>query len=796
MDIKPILDRLNEEQRRDAESIYGIRRTIAGPGTGKTGTQVAQIANFIANNIDPSSILAMTFTNKAAAETRHRIVKAVGEDGWKVAASTYHTFCRKWILKPNENHAFFKELGYEKGFIILDDSDSMNAMREVKSRQKTGHILMMDALGLTEKSVLKHISSYRADGISLKHQRDQLKSEPNLVADFTSLINRYPAAQVDKKSDSYEIFLSEVKEDLYRNPALIDPLIISLWRDYSKECASTDGIDFDDQILYSKLLLEADPSIAKRLSNRFSHLCLDEYQDSNQCQWDVINLIVKQSPNPNIFCVGDDRQSIYLFRKAKVELMMTFDQLFPDCITNNLVKNYRSSSSIIALGNAHAATMTNQIGQGQLVSGLNKSGSLPIYGRFRDSKAEARWVSGQITSLLDCGEDPKDIAILYRGHALKNDIVEDLTTQNMDYSIVGDLDFYETAEVKSTIATLRALTRERDIYALSKVLDYATVGISPARLKSKHHEIGGLPMEIIKGIISTDKRAANKGSEFYSDLMNIIKESTKIISHSDFLKIILNSPEKEQQYSNSATARESINEIFRNFRTKNLSSLTTNVEQFWHKYIFPNFEKEAEKSVKKKGSEDPSEQISEILNKRMRNSQLVLERISNDLIQSLDLTLSDAIDDLVLRAENNNKAESNAINLMTNHASKGLEFKHIFVVGAEQEAYIKMEATAEDIEEESRNFYVAITRAADNLYITSAASRYLHGKTVSREELMFVKNLKPFLNCIEEKSFGHNQYQTPSIPATKQNPTYNTQTQVIDEIDLDEYLGNCTPGGF
>jgi DNA helicase II / ATP-dependent DNA helicase PcrA len=796
MNIKPILDRLNEEQRRDAESIYGIRRTIAGPGTGKTGTQVAQIANFIANNIDPSSILAMTFTNKAAAETRHRIVKAVGEDGWKVAASTYHTFCRKWILKPNENHDFFKALGYEKGFIILDDSDSLNAMREVKGRLKAGHILMMEALGLTEKSVLKHISSYRADGISLQHQRDLLKAEPNLVADFASLINRYPAAQVDNKSDTYEIFLSEVKEELYRNPALIDPLIISLWRDYEKECASTDGIDFDNQILYSKLLLEADPSIAKRLSNRFSHICLDEFQDSNQCQWDVINLIIEQSLNPNLFIVGDDRQSIYLFRKAKVELMMTFDQLFPDCITNALVKNYRSSSSIIALGNAHAATMTNQIGQGQLVSGLNKSGSQPVYGRFRDGKAEARWVSGQIKLLLDCGEDPKDIAILYRGHKLKDDLVEELTTQNMDYSIVGDLDFFETAEVKSTIATLRALTRERDIYALSKVLDYATVGISPARLKSKHHEIGGLPMEIIKGILLSDKRAANKGSEFYADLMKIIKLSTKIISHSDFLQIALNSSELQQKYRTTPSAKMAVDDIFIQLRAKKLNSFTAGVGQFWEKYIFPSFEKEAEKLVKKKGLDEPSEQISEILNKRIRNSQLVLERICNDLSESLDLTLSDAIDELVLRAENSNNAESSAINLMTNHASKGLEFKHVFVIGAEQEAYIKMEATSEDIDEESRNFYVAITRAADSLSITSAASRYLHGNVVSRDELMFVKNLKPLMDCIEEKSFGYNQSYAPSIQTKKQNPTYNTQPQVIEELDLDAYLANSTPGGF
>lgn len=801
MDISAILGRLNEEQLRDATALHGVRRTIAGPGTGKTGTQVAQIANFIHKGVDPSSILAITFTNKAAAETRHRIVKSVGELGWQVAASTYHSFCRKWILKPNENHEFFHNLGYKQGFIILDDSDSLNAMREVKGRLKSSQGLMLDALGLTEKNVLKAISSFRADGISLSVQKDTLRNIPSLVADYQSIINRYPASPLDKKSDSYDIFLEEVRDELHRNPRLIDPLIVTLWSEYTKECSATSGLDFDDQILYSKLLLEADPSIAKRLSKRFTKLCLDEFQDVNQCQWDVIFNIAKQTLNPDLFIVGDDRQSIYRFRKAKVELMMNFDQLFSNCITNNLVKNYRSSRHIIALGNAHAITMTKQIGMGQLESGLNKEGALPVYGRFNDGKAEARWVSSQIKLMLDSGENAKDIAILYRGHAMNSDVVEELTKNNFDYSIVGDLDFYDTAEVKSTIAALRLLTRDRDIFALSKLLDYATVGISPARLKAKHHEVGGLPLEIIKGILATDKRAANKGTEFYDELVGLITRAAKVLPLREFLKIALNEESQLRLYQQNPESKRNVDEIFINYRDKSLRNLTSAVSDFWQKHILPNFQKDAEKLVKKKGDDSPSEQIEEIVNKRLRNMEIVLERIHAELIESPDLSLSDAIDELVLKTENSKNIDLDAISLMTNHASKGLEFKHVFVIGAEQECYIKEDATAEDVDEESRNFYVAITRAAENLFISSAASRYIHGNTFSRDELMFIKGLKPFMNCIEERrtSYGNtNQHHSFS---GHQQQGYSRHQQlneppIADGLNLDEYLNNLQPGGF
>lgn len=800
MEISEILGRLNAEQLQDATSLYGVRRTIAGPGTGKTGTQVAQIANFINEGVDPSSILAITFTNKAADETRHRIVKSVGDIGWQVTASTYHSFCRKWILKPNENHEFFHNLGYKQGFIILDDSDSLNAMREVKGRLKSGQGLMLDAIGLNEKGVLKEISSFRADGISLLARKDQLRNIPSLVADYQSIINRYPASAIDKKSDSYDTFLEEVRDELHRNPRLIDPLIVSLWSEYTKECSATSGIDFDDQILYSKQLLESDPSIAKRLSKRFTRFCLDEYQDVNQCQWDVIYNIVKHTLNPNLFIVGDDRQSIYRFRKAKVELMMNFDQLFPNCVTNNLVKNYRSSRHIIALGNAHALTMTNQIGMGQLESGLNKEGSLPVYGRFNDGKAEARWVSSQIKLMLDSGENPKDIAILYRGHAMNSDVVEELTKNNLDYSIVGDLDFYQTAEVKSTIAVLRVLTRDRDIFALSKVLEYATVGVSPARLKAKHHEIGGLPLEIIKGILATDKRAANKGTEFYDDLVTLIAKATKVLPLSEFLKIVLTDESQKKLYLQNPESKKSVDEIFINYRDKSLRTVTGAVSDFWQKHILPNFQKDAEKLVKKKGDDSTSEQIEEILTKRLRNMEIVLERIHAELLESTDMRLSDAIDELVLKTENSKNIDLDAISLMTNHASKGLEFKHVFAIGAEQECYIKEDASAEDIDEESRNFYVAITRAAENLFITSAASRYLHGNIFSREELMFIKGLKPLMNCIDARrtNYGNNTQQNQIYSGHQQEQVFFNQHRQNEPVglNLEEYLDNLQPGGF
>lgn len=780
MNINSILGRLNEEQLRDARSISGVRRTIAGPGTGKTGTQVAQIANFIANGIQPTSILAITFTNKAAAETRHRVVKNVGEIGWQVAASTYHSFCRKWILKPNEQHDFFRELGYENGLIILDDADSVNAMREVKSRLSTGRALIWEACGAGERSLLKDISSYRADGISVAAQKSLLKQQSStLIHEYMSIVNRYPKTPLDKKLPSYDTFLEEVRQDFTTNPALYDVFVSDMWSQYAKECATNSGIDFDDQILYSKLLLERDPSIGRRLSKRFTHICLDEFQDVNACQWDVIQLIIKHVASPNLFIVGDDRQSIYMFRNARVELMMSFDQMFPSCVTNNLIKNYRSTEQIIELGNAHAIAMENQIGQGQLSSGLGMKGQSVNYSRFADDKAEARWVVNEIKTMISSGEDPSQIAVLYRGHSLKDQVVEELTKSNLDYSIVGDIDFYETAEVKSTIAILRVLIRERDIFALSKVLDYATVGITPARLKAKHHEIGGVPMEILKGIIATDKRAANKGTGFYNSLESLIELRKSVVTHKEFLSMTLNTPDLVSLYHTNIDAKNKVDRIFISGRANALAKLTRAVSEFWTDHIFPNFQKDAEKLLKKKAVDDGDDKLEEILSKRLRNMEIVLERISDDINNEITGNLMDSIDELVMRAENGNSEEINAVQLMTNHASKGLEFDHVFLIGVEQEGYIKEESTKEDIQEESRNFYVAITRAAKTMTITSAANRYMHGNNFSRAELQFIHNLKPLMNCIAQKANGYNSNQNNYMSQSQTNYSSYTENSSV-----------------
>ncbi|MDI5832606.1 ATP-dependent helicase (plasmid) [Shewanella xiamenensis] len=825
MDIKAILGRLNEEQLRDALSLYGIRRTIAGPGTGKTGTQVAQIANFIANGLQPSSILAITFTNKAASETRHRVVKNVGELGWQVAASTYHSFCRKWILKPNEQHDFFKELGYNSGLIIFDEADSTNAMREVKGRLDAGRALIWDACGASERSLLKDISAYRAEGISVAARKTMLKQQSStLIPEYMSIVNRYPKGQLDKKLPSYDVFLEEVRNELIQNPALYDVFVSDMWSQYATECSSNSGIDFDDQILYSKLLLERDPSIAKRLSKRFTHICLDEFQDVNACQWSVIQQIISHVASPNLFIIGDDRQSIYMFRNAKVELMMGFDKLYPTCVTNTFIKNYRSTEQIIGLGNAHAITMENQIGRGQLESGLRLKGQPVNYSRFSDDKSEARWVVNEIKSMISSGEDPSKIAVLYRGHSLKDQVVDELTKSNLEYSVLGDLDFYETAEVKSAIAILRVIIRDRDVYALSKVLDYATVGITPARLKSKHHEVGGLPMEILKGIIATDKRAANKGTGFYNDLESLIELKKKVVTHKEFLSLALNTPTLLDLYSNNTDAKGKVDQIFLTSRENAIAKLTKGVSDFWTEHLMPNFKKDAEKLVKKKANDDP-EKLEEILSKRLKNMEIVLERLTSDLNSDITSNLVDSIDELVMRAENGKSEDISAIQLMTNHASKGLEFDHVFLIGAEQEGYIKEDSTQHDIEEESRNFYVAITRASRTMTITSAANRYMHGSTFSRTELQFLHNIKPLMNCIEHKasSFQINHHQSQSqanydyynqsssvlsnsiqkfgnsqivnTSVAQQNPNFPSKNE-SDSLDPDEYEQKWGAMGF
>ncbi|MBO1897570.1 ATP-dependent helicase [Shewanella sp. BF02_Schw] len=753
--IDKVLARLNKQQYEVATTLNGIIRTLAGPGTGKTGTQTAHIANLINIGVNPESILAITFTNKAASETRHRIVKNtedLGSVGWQVAASTYHSFCRKHILKPFQSHEMFINMGYENGFIILDDSDSESVMKEVYSNSVGGFNLVLDALGITEKQMLRNISDHRSKGIDFDIFSRQIKHDPiklNAAKELKVIIDSYPISLKGVSKENKALMSKEIGSRLQQiNGDFNDAVVAIAWKQYAKDCAAADGLDFDDQLLFAMKLLQHDKTVASRLAKRFEYIFLDEFQDSNMCQWQLMKSIINAQKSPNLFIVGDDYQSIYRFRNANVEIMKNLDKELPTCITNSLINNYRSTAAIINLSNALTAQMPNQIGDGQLIAASGITGEKPTLEIYNNAKEEADGVVATITSLIQRGERPSDIAVLYRNRTVNKELIEALNLSRMDYDIIGDVGFYQTAEIKSAVAILRILTRNTDVFAYAKVLDYATVGISAVRLKSTTHENGSSPLEAIDFIMNKDKRAKSKAESFVSDIKSLIHTSKQLATHERFLELLLNTEELKNLYKTNPSIKAKADGQYRDITKRTVGTLATKFKAFWETHLLPSFVKDSHKvAIKKSANMDGStdEIANELVEKRKNNFNIILERVLNDMNKP-GAILSELVDDLVQRIDQEGNDDLESIQLLTNHASKGLEFPHVFLIGTEEESYNSLDSDLDDIEEEGRNFFVASTRAKASLHISASVTRVVNGNFMNRSLL---KLLYPLLDKLD-----------------------------------------------
>ncbi|MFV7771636.1 ATP-dependent helicase [Shewanella marisflavi] len=760
MSIEEVLGRLDEYQRPVTSKTSGIHLTLAGPGTGKTATQTAHIANLVHQGVAPDQILAITFTNQAAAESKSRIVKHIGQEGWQVAASTYHSFCRKHILKPNESHDLFKSKGYKNGFIILDETDSKTVMKDVLKGVSGGVKMILECAQFKERNVLDEISKHRAQGVTIEQFFSELKQNLPLISEYQSLVKRFPASLKNVSQDTLDDFEKEVKQELARNPDLVIPAIATTWKRYATNCAEAGGIDFDDQLLYSLELLREDPSIARRLAGKFTYIFLDEHQDSNPCQWEIITSIINQVRTvPNLFIVGDDKQSIYAFRSADVSIMQNLPKQYNGVETHFLRNNYRSTQPIIDLFNLHALNMTGKIGDGQLVSGTGMDGPIPSYIEFNSDRQEAEWVVEDIKAKLAKGVPAEDIAVLYRGRSQNVAIKDALSTHKVDYEIIGDIGFYETAEVKAVTAALRALIRDRDIFAFSKLLDHITIGVSAVRLKTKHHESIGTPLKVLHEIVDSDKRAAKKGRQFLEVFGELSASVAKLKSKSEFLASVFEStPQAKTIYNTSPEKAAVVDQIYTDTTAKSLQAFRQAFIKLWDDYIYPEFEK-AEKKKAASSNQEIDDEQQDKLSTRLQNMLKVLSRVIEEVSEGEPF--SEVVDDLVQRVETNHKDSSiPSIQLLTNHASKGKEFKHLYLVACEDESYFREDnPSSETIEEEGRNFYVALTRAERDLTVSCCSRRMVNGMDSPRTPLRFIAPIQQKMLTEEQSYYAKQQQQ-------------------------------------
>ena len=678
MDLNAIL---NKEQVEAVQRTEGPLLVLAGAGSGKTRVLTHRIAYLIQEKgVFPSHILAITFTNKAAAEMRERVEKLLPGEGNSVWVSTFHSMCLR-ILRREIEH-----LGYERDFSIYDTDDQRTLMRQILKELK------IDSKTLRERAVLSQIS------------------------------------QTKNRGGNAEDYLSESDGDY------ISKLIYQCFKRYEEKLKENNALDFDDLLLKTLELFERFPEVLLQYQERFRYILVDEYQDTNDVQFRLIYSLAKKYSN--ICVVGDDDQSIYRFRGANLENILSFEAEFPGCHTIKLEQNYRSTSPILHLANA--VIQENRRRKSKKLWTEKTEGKEVLFQEYETAEEEAREVIRHIR-----GENRfyKDFAILYRTNAQSRLFEEQCIAWNIPYQIVGGVNFYQRREIKDLLAYMKIMVNQKDDIAFERIINVPKRGIGNAsieKLRQYGLQFGGF--SLIETVPFA--KAAGLSGKALSEIDKFSKmmEGWKKEELGKLIERILDDTGYETELlSEGAIEAESRMENIRELEGKLLS------------YIQEN-------------GEDAS-------------LAAFLEEVS--LLSDLDR--SDLTED--------------KITLMTLHGAKGLEFPVVFLVGLSDGLFPSALSLGDDeeIEEERRLCYVGITRAEEELYLSSAKNRMVNGQTqyfkISRffedipDELL-KKNLLYRPKRSEEELFLENSGKS----------YYNSYLKNA-ESSISSYLGRSGEGG-
>ncbi len=628
--MSDILRGLNDKQLEAAEHTEGPLLILAGAGSGKTRVLTHRIGYLIEKGVMPWQILAITFTNKAAGEMRERVDGLLSGKGVDVFVSTFHSLCVTILRRDID------KLGYGRDFTIYDTDDQRTLMREVIKA------LNLDTKTYRERGVLSFISNRKNEMIG-------------------------PEEYAKTAMDFYE-----------RNQAAI-------YAEYQKRLKKNNAVDFDDLLILTVRLFKEFPEVLMGWQERFHYIMVDEYQDTNSVQFELVRML--SAKYRNLCVVGDDDQSIYKFRGADIENILSFERSFPGAKVVKLEQNYRSTKSILEAANE---VIKNNKGRKpkKLWTG-NENGELPTFREYPDARAEAE---GIISEAEDGAFALKDQAVLYRTNAQSRLFEEACVKHNLPYKIVGGVNFYQRREIKDMLSYLRLISNGVDDLSLTRIINVPKRGIGPGTVEN------------LRAL------ASEKGLSMYE----AIEE--------------LGSP-------SSAASKKlySFRELIEGFRSRALSgelSITGLISAVRDETGYADeLMKEGEIEGKTR-----LENIEELINKAADYQQDEAKEESPEAKESPDAALSRFLEDVSLIADIDGLSDSdNVLRLMTLHGAKGLEFDRVFLCGMEEglfpsAASINSDDPEEEIEEERRLCYVGITRARKVLRMSSAAERMVNGE--------------------------------------------------------------------
>lgn len=645
-----LLNDLNESQRKAVEYIDGPSLVIAGAGSGKTRVLTYKIAYLLQQGVKPWSIMALTFTNKAAREMKERIGKLVGQElAQHLYMGTFHSIFSR-ILRAEAQH-----IGFTNNFTIYDESDSRSLIKTI-----------VKEMGLDEK-VYKPASVHSRISMA----KNNLMSAENYARDK----ELYQADQRAKMPRVGEVFIT-----------------------YVQRCQQANAMDFDDLLTLTFKLFQEHEDIRKKYADRFDFLLVDEYQDTNHAQMRIVMQLCKEKER--VCAVGDDSQSIYSFRGANIDNILSFQSRFKEARLFKLEQNYRSTQSIVEAANSLIKHNSNQIPKN--VYSKNDKGERLIYKPAYSDKEEALIVCREIKRIKrqdDC--QYSDFAILYRTNAQSRSFEEEFRKQGIPYRIYGGLSFFQRKEIKDVIAYFRLVANPDDEEAFKRIINYPARGI---------------------GNTTVAKIAA-----------------CALDNHVSFWQVI-SSPEHYGLGVNKGTLAklESFRLMISGFVEKSAS-----MNAF---YLGDTIVKESGISadIYKSGSRDPEDLArQENLEELLGGMQSFVEECREEGREQ-EAYLTDYLQGVALLTDLDSKGDDDEprVSLMTVHASKGLEFPTVFVVGLEENIFPSaIVSTLRELEEERRLLYVAITRAEKHCVLTSAKNRFRYGKMEFGNPSRFIKEI-------------------------------------------------------
>ncbi|MFM2480711.1 DNA helicase II [Celerinatantimonas sp. YJH-8] len=642
-DISLLLDGLNSKQRQAVAAPAQNMLVLAGAGSGKTRVLVHRLAYLMqVEGVSPHALLAVTFTNKAAAEMRHRVASLVGPRFQGIWLGTFHGLAHRLL------RSHYQQANLPEDFQIIDSEDQHRLLKRIIRS------LNLDEKQWPPKQAMWFINAQKDEGLRPDH------------IDWTG------------------------------NP--IERQLVDIYRTYQDACDRAGLVDFAELLLRSLELLRNNPSTLKHYRQRFQHILVDEFQDTNAIQYAWLRLLAGHTAK--VMIVGDDDQSIYGWRGARIENIQNFSQDFSDVDVIRLEQNYRSSGIILKAANALISHNQGRLGK-ELWTEDAAGEAISVYSAFNEVD-EARFVVSRIRSHLDQGVSLSDCAILYRNNAQSRVLEEALMQEQLAYRIYGGVRFFERMEIKDALAYLRLMNNRQDDASFERVVNTPTRGIgqrtiellrqvareqqlslwNATRYAMEHKLLNGRASNALKGFIDLVSSLAE-----HTDAMSLDEQTEYVIRASGLMAMF----EAEKGEKSEA-------------RLDNLKELVTATRQF---------------------TPDPN----------------------NEELSPLVAFLSHAA---LEAGDNQAEADESAVQLMTLHSAKGLEFPVVFLVGMEEDMFPSQQSVDESgrLEEERRLAYVGMTRAMTKLYLCHAESRRLYGKEAFHSRSRFIRELP--VECLEE----------------------------------------------